>query len=128
MAKTVTFWSWWHYFSILIVSALKLFLFSLWFLFFFLLRKNVCVWGGMTPSAPRCCRPWFLKSPKNKKLLKKYFPVDIYLLKVNNRNTRARCEICSKLIIKWRRSAVFIINFKDISHLVLVFLLLTLRR
>ena len=28
------------------------------------------------------------------------FPVDIYLLKVNNRNTRTRCEICSKLTIK----------------------------
>ena len=27
-------------------------------------------------------------------------PVDSYLLKVNNRNTRARCEICSKLTIK----------------------------
>ena len=27
-------------------------------------------------------------------------PAFIYLLKVNNRNTRARCEICSKLIIK----------------------------
>ena len=26
-------------------------------------------------------------------------PVGIYLLKVNNRNTRTRCEICSKLII-----------------------------
>ena len=25
---------------------------------------------------------------------------DIYLLKVNNKNTRARCEICSKLTIK----------------------------
>ena len=24
-------------------------------------------------------------------------PVSIYLLKVNNRNTRTRCEICSKL-------------------------------
>ena len=28
------------------------------------------------------------------------YPVDIYLLKVNNRNTRTRCEICSKLTIK----------------------------
>ena len=28
------------------------------------------------------------------------FPVGIYLLKVNNRNARARCEICSKLTIK----------------------------
>ena len=28
------------------------------------------------------------------------FPVGIYLLKVNTRNTRTRCEICSKLTIK----------------------------
>ena len=60
------------------------------------------------------------------------FPAGIYLLKVNNKNTRTRCEICSKLTIKtperrqWRRSGVFIVNFKRISHLVLVFLLLTL--
>ena len=58
-------------------------------------------------------------------------PAGIYLLKVNNRNTRTRCEICSKLTIKTpeRRlasSGVFIVNFEHISHLVLVFLLLTL--
>ena len=29
-----------------------------------------------------------------------FSPVGIYLLKVNNRNTRTRCEICSKLTIK----------------------------
>ena len=28
------------------------------------------------------------------------YPVGIYLLNVNNRNTRTRCEICSKLTIK----------------------------
>ena len=28
------------------------------------------------------------------------YPVGIYLLKVNNRTTRTRCEICSKLTIK----------------------------
>ena len=28
------------------------------------------------------------------------FPAGIYLLKVNNRNTRARCEVCSKLKMK----------------------------
>ena len=45
---------------------------------------------------------------------------------INNRNTRERCKICSKLIIKapeqchWRRSGVFIINFEHILHLVLV--------
>ena len=29
-----------------------------------------------------------------------YIPAGIYLLKVNNRSTRTRCEICSKLTIK----------------------------
>ena len=29
-----------------------------------------------------------------------HYPAGIYLLKVNNRNTRTRCEICSKLTIK----------------------------
>ena len=59
-------------------------------------------------------------------------PAGIYLLKVNNRNTRPRCEICSKLTIKtpkrrhWRRSGVFFVNFENISHLLLVLLSLTL--
>ena len=48
--------------------------------------------------------------------------VDIYLLKVNNRNTRTRCEIFSKLTIKLqerrrRRSGIFVVNFENISHL-----------
>ena len=30
------------------------------------------------------------------------------------------------IFIQWRRSGVFIVNFEQISHLVLVFLLLTL--
>ena len=30
----------------------------------------------------------------------KYYPANIYLLKLNNKNARKRCEICSKLIIK----------------------------
>ena len=48
------------------------------------------------------------------------------MFKVNNRNTRTRCEICSKLTIKtlkrhqWRRSDVFVVNFEHILHLVLV--------
>ena len=45
--------------------------------------------------------------------------VGIYLLKVSDGNSRRRCEICSKLTkIK--------VHFEHISHLVLVFLLLTL--
>ena len=29
-----------------------------------------------------------------------FLPANIYLLKVNNRNTRKRCEICSRLKLK----------------------------
>ena len=68
-------------------------------------QKN-CVQGGCN---------WII-------LLSAYFPANIYLLKVNNRDTRKRCEICSKLTIK-SRSGVFIVNFEHISHLFLVFLL-----
>ena len=58
------------------------------------------------------------------------FPGGIYLLKVNKRNTRTWCEICSELTIKaltplasfWR----LVVNSEHISHLVLLFLLLTL--
>ena len=61
-------------------------------------------------------------------------PADIYLFKVNNRNTRKRLETCLKLLIKtperhdWRRSGVFIFNFKGISHFFLVSPLLTLNK
>ena len=59
-------------------------------------------------------------------------PAGNYMFKVNNRNTRTRCEIRSELTIKiperrhWRRPGIFIVNFEHIAHLVLVFLLLTL--
>ena len=50
--------------------------------------------------------------------LKSCNPVGMNLLKVNNRNTRTRCEIYSKLTIKtperrhWRRSGIFVVNFE----------------
>ena len=56
------------------------------------------------------------------------FPAVIYLLKFNNRNTRTKSEIYSKLALKtperrqWYRSGVFIVNFEHISHFILVFL------
>ena len=56
----------------------------------------------------------------------------IYLLKVSNRNTRIRWEICLKLATKtpersqWCRSGVFIVSFEHILHIVLLFVLLTL--
>ena len=60
-------------------------------------------------------------------------PASNYMFKVNNRNTRTKCEMCTNLTIKtperlhWRRSVVFVI-FVHVSQLVLVFLLLTLSR
>ena len=62
----------------------------------------------------------------------KAIPAGIYLLRVNNRNTRTSLKYIQNLTIKTqkrrqrRRSGVFIVNFKHISYLVLVFLLLTL--
>ena len=53
------------------------------------------------------------------------------MFRVNYRNTKTGCEICSKLTIKtpeqrhWARSGVFIVNFEHILHLGPVFLLLT---
>ena len=64
----------------------------------------------------------------------KNIPANIYLFKVNNRNTRKKCEICSKLTIKtperrqWCCSGVFIVNLEYISHFFLVFLLVTFNK
>ena len=66
--------------------------------------------------------------------LHRLIPDSNHMSKVNNRNTRTRCEIWPKLAIKiperhqWRSSCIFIVNFGHISHLVLVFLLLTLKQ
>ena len=63
-----------------------------------------------------------------------HYLANIYLFKINNRKTRTRWEICSKLTVKtrvwrlWSRSAVFIVNFKHVSNLFLLFLWLKLSR
>ena len=73
----------------------------------------------------------FLRSLHN---IFEYCPANIYLFKSNNRNSRKRCEVYSKLTIKtterpyWCHSGVFIVNFEHISHLFLVFLFLTFSR
>ena len=60
-------------------------------------------------------------------------PVNIYLIRINNRNTE-KGEICSKIIIKTLerqqqcRSGVFIVNFENILNTFLVFPLLNLNR
>ena len=60
---------------------------------------------------------WLTLSPQTVWIL---LPAGIYLLKVNNRNSRTRCEIGSQLTIKipkrrqWRRSDIFIVNFEHV--------------
>ena len=64
----------------------------------------------------------------------RHYLANIYLFKVNNRNTRKKCEISSKLTTKNTRTTsmtsfcCFIVNFEHISHLFLVSLLLTLNK
>ena len=54
--------------------------------------------------------------------------------KLNDKNTRTSCEICSNLTIKtlerrhWCRSGVFIVNFEHILDLALMLLLLNLSK
>ena len=55
----------------------------------------------------------------------------IYLFKVNNGNIRKMCEICSKLTIKTTEQhqwPVPVVNFEQISQIVLVFPLLNLNK
>ena len=51
-------------------------------------------------------------------------------LKVNNTNTRKNSKICSKLPIKTlkRRSTISNVDVEHISHLLLLFLMLTLSK
>ena len=101
---------------------------DIWLIFFFVLYWFApCLKFGPLPSENlRCAPAFFSRVP--------VLSVGIYMFKVNNRNTRTRLEICLKLVIKtpkrdqWRRSGIFIVSFKHISHLVLVFVLLTLNR
>ena len=61
-------------------------------------------------------------------------PAGIYVIKVNDENTRTIFQTSSEFTMKtperhqWCRFIVFIINFEKISHIVLVFTLLTLNK
>ena len=58
---------------------------------------------------------------------RKPYLANIYLFKVNKRNTRKKCEICSELT-KVKCEICFIVNFEHISDVSLVFLLLNLNK
>ena len=61
-----------------------------------------------------------LSVPIKGKIFLKSYPTGIYLLKVNNRNNRRRCEICLKLTIIVNFElftpcfGVSIVNFEDV--------------
>ena len=62
------------------------------------------------------------------------FPFAIYLFIFNNGNTITKFKVCLKLTLKtserhhWCRLGVFIVNFKQISHILLLVLLITLNK
>ena len=103
-------------------------------------KMNSLWWASPNPLNSKfffkCCSLFWRARWRNSLIFGMLWnPAGIYLLKVNNRNTRTRCEICAKLTIRiperrqwrhWRRSGIFIVNFEHISHLALVFLLLNL--
>ena len=94
-----------------------------------LVKKNLDVKNSLMCGGSKYLCPLQFSSNYSNCII---FPTANYMFKVNNRNTRTRCELCSKLTIntpEWRqqrRSDVFIVNFEHFSHLILVFLLLTL--
>ena len=65
--------------------------------------KNFCVWLLLKKAM------WIALSSG------KISPAGNYMIKVNNRNTRTRCEICSKLTTQQRHSGIFIVNSEHIS-------------
>ena len=58
-----------------------------------IVRRSAVDWEDLKPYWKSESRPHFSRWST-------ILPVGIYLLRVNNRNTRTSCEICSKLTIK----------------------------
>ena len=63
-----------------------------------------------------------------------FYDISLLAFSFSNGNTKARCKIFSKLTRKnsqwsqWRCFGVFIVNFEQRSHLILVLLLLSLNK
>ena len=80
-----------------------------------------------------------VKRKRSSMKVKYSLPANTYLFKVNNRNNRKWCEICSNLAIMIKKTEqnditdltsllCFYFNSEHISYLVLVFLLSTLNK
>ena len=53
---------------------------------------------------------FYMQHPSHSDMHLRSFPDNIYLFKVNNRSTRKRCEICSKLTIKAPERRQWLLN------------------
>ena len=81
--------------------------------------------NGDTISLPSMCLQDLLLNIKNdslittlRKILKTSFPANIYLFKFNNKSTRKRCKIFSKLTIKTpeqRQANIYLLKFNNRS-------------
>ena len=77
---------------------------------------------------------WYILRKPASDSYRSAYPANIYMFKANNRNHRKGCGICSKLTAKkaeqrqWTLSGFFIVNFEHISHLFIMFVLLTLTK
>ena len=116
-------------------------LFSMVFSILFIVRRQCFEISEMFIWCHYNCIPKSRTLPKTKIYFQKkevsfwsniWRLVCIYLSKINCGNIRSMCDICSKLTVKtperrqFGRSSVFIVNFEQISHIILVFPLLTL--
>ena len=81
----------------------------------FLKHSFLDVWQGFEYASEK-----YISFPNKKKNYPT--PADIYLLKVNKRNTRTSCEICSELKIKTPRVLLSLLLTLNIFHTFLVFL------
>ena len=79
---------------------------------------------------PNCLQIFICLKSRTEKSCEKWLKLAVntpnnHFFKVNNKNSRKSCEICSKLTIN---VVLVFINFEHISHLSLVFLLLDLNK
>ena len=94
------------------------------------LLKLFCVWPTFIGQIMfKLLSILFLKSSQHWTVSS--FPDNIYLFRFKNGNTRTTCSVCWNLTKKTRErchSGVFIVNFKQISNIVLLFQFLILNK
>ena len=102
-------------------------------------QKTIFVKGSILDVSQVLSSPLTTFFTNNKRIISRFFgtvipttPLGLYLFKVNDRNiknTRARCEMCLKIIVRTPDiNLVSIVNFQQILDIQLVFPLVTLSK